>query len=219
MAEKVWKGPAQFRPFLHPVNDLEPWPGNPRDGNIAEIAASLKRFGQLKTVVADEGTNPDGWPRIVAGHHVVEAARLLGWTHVAVVSNDFDDEHEARAFLLADNRTGDLGRYDNDLLAAQLTAYAAVSTDWAGTGWDQEAYEERLTALRGDTDALAKRGQRTHRDPGLKDVTLTYTPDQLRDFENYVGIVQRELALGDVAVSEVVVQALRKVAAGLITGE
>lgn len=95
------------------VDVLRPMRGNPRVGDVEAVKRSLEAFGQRKPIVAQtDGT-------IIAGHHLHAAAVALGWSEVAVVFVD-DDEAMARAFNLADNRTGDLGRYDNDLLAQSL---------------------------------------------------------------------------------------------------
>jgi hypothetical protein len=97
--------------LAQPVAELKLLPGNPRRGNIDAVAKSLERFGQRKPVtVTADGT-------VTAGNHTLQAARQLGWTHIAVVTED-DDDRTAKAWALADNRIGDLGEYDDaDLLA------------------------------------------------------------------------------------------------------
>lgn len=117
-------------------------------GDVGAISESLKRFGQLRPVVV-RGS------RIVAGHHVVLAARALGWSHVAVLDVEFADEDEARAFLIADNRTAELGWTDDALLVAQLEALESRD----GTGYS----EEDLDDLREQLAALNRLDN--HRDP------------------------------------------------------
>lgn len=76
---------------------------------------SYERFGQRKAIVAtSDGT-------VIAGNHQLEAARQLGWDEIAVVFVD-DDLDTARAYALADNRVGDLGSYDQALLADLIGA-------------------------------------------------------------------------------------------------
>ena len=50
---------------------------------------------------------------------MVRAARWLGWTEIAANVVELDDA-AATGFMLADNRTSDLGGYDDALLAAIL---------------------------------------------------------------------------------------------------
>jgi len=83
--KRVWEGNETLRRTLVPAGDLRPHPRNPRRGNVDAVAGSLERFGQQRPILA----LPDG--TIVAGHHVVQAAAALGWTHVAVVRSDLTD--------------------------------------------------------------------------------------------------------------------------------
>ena len=116
-----------------PIDRLTPHPYNPREGDIGAIAESLKQFGQYRTVVATtEGI-------ILAGHHVVKAAEALGWTHVAVTFLDVN-ETEATKILLVDNRTSDLGTYDDDALRRAVLSV----TESTGTGWSQEDVQSLL---------------------------------------------------------------------------
>src|SRR5262249_42879031 len=70
----VWKGPDQPRPFLVPLGSLEPFPGNPRRGDIVSLRDSLKRFGQPRPALADPALGDGGRLRLVAGHHLALAA-------------------------------------------------------------------------------------------------------------------------------------------------
>lgn len=124
MSAMTWRGADELRPVLVLLEDLRAHPDNPRRGDVEEIRGSLRRFGQQRPILA----TPDGM--IVAGHHVHEAARLEGWTHVAATITDLTGD-EITAYLLADNRTGDLGYYDEDDLAARL----GTIDDYAGTGY------------------------------------------------------------------------------------
>lgn len=141
-AERTWKGAAALVPFLVPIADLEDFPGNARLGDVTVLAESLERFGQLKPVVSD-GT------RTVSGHHIRRAAASLGWTHVAVIDHSFADEAEQLAFNVADNRTADLGTYDQQLLLAQLETLLEADALY-GTGFSNEdvaAFEQQMAEL------------------------------------------------------------------------
>jgi ParB-like chromosome segregation protein Spo0J len=122
-----------------PIADLKPLPGNPRKGNVDAVARSLARFGQRKPIVC----RPDG--TIIAGNHTWQAARKLGWDEIAVV-RVADDDEEAFAFALADNRTAELGGYDTDALAAMLAEVAHDADLLASTGYTPED----VAALYGD---------------------------------------------------------------------
>lgn len=101
-----------------PIDQLRPLEGNPRRGDVAAVARSLKRFGQRKPIVARE----DG--TVVAGNHTLAAALELGWSELAVVRVG-DDEATAKAYALADNRTSALGSFDMGDLAAMVAEVEA----------------------------------------------------------------------------------------------
>lgn len=81
-------------PRLHPEEQLE------------RLAASIKRFGQTRPVLARRANM-----MIVAGHGVTEACRRAGLAEVDVLLWDVDQE-TADAFMLGDNRFAQLGRDD-----------------------------------------------------------------------------------------------------------
>lgn len=110
-----------------PIDRLTPHPLNPREGDIGALTQSLKTFGQYRTVVA----TTDGI--ILAGHHVIQAAKALGWTHIDVTFIDCD-EIQATKILLVDNRTSDLGTYNDELLRK---AVLETSNNHA-TGWQPD---------------------------------------------------------------------------------
>lgn len=157
----VWEGAKALRRFLVPIASLEPFPGNPRRGDVDAIRASLRRFGQVLPVLVDPALAADGRTRIVARHHLTLAAIEEGWTHVAALAHEFASEDEARAFMVADNRVHDLGPgYDFELLLAQLDAiHSTVGLD--GTGFGEGSFAEinaeieRLAARLAAPDAFA----------------------------------------------------------------
>ena len=117
------------------IDTLMPLPGNPRKGNVEAIMASYKEFGQVKPIVAKD--NGDGTSTVIAGNHQLEAAKRLGWKHIAVVHIDMDDK-QATAFALADNRTVELGHTDPEMLNDLLSTITDDYTDLLdGLGWDE----------------------------------------------------------------------------------
>ncbi len=125
-----------------PVDDLDLLPGNPRIGDVDAVAASYRRFGQRKPIVARRG--PDGRGVVLAGNHQLQAARQLGWDRIAVVWVD-DDDATASAYALADNRTAELGGYDDAALAALITQVADHDAALlADTGWADDAVADLL---------------------------------------------------------------------------
>lgn len=116
------------------ISTLVPLEKNPRKGNIEAIVASYREFGQLKPIVIRP--NLDGTSTVIAGNHQLQAAKKLGWTHIAAVAFEVDDSR-AVAFALADNRTSELGYTDPFSLneAIQITG-DDFSDLYDSLGWD-----------------------------------------------------------------------------------
>ncbi len=91
-------------------------PANPRlhnEKNLAAIKDSLTRYGQQKPVVVDAKNF------VIAGNGTVAAARELGWKTVDVVRTELKGTL-AKAFAIADNRTGELSSWDEAQLLQQI---------------------------------------------------------------------------------------------------
>ena len=130
-----------LKPLAYPVDKLQHLDGNPRVGNVEAVAKSYDKFGQRKPIVATK----DG--TVISGNHQLAAAKQLGWDKIAVLFTD-DDELTAKAFALADNRTSDLGTYDDDFLADMLGSVASDLDMLEATSFT----EKDLFNLIGNTD-------------------------------------------------------------------
>ena len=136
------------------VEDLRPFDGNPRIGDVTEIAKSLRKSGQYRPIVVRRDTM-----EILAGNHTWKAAKHLGWPTIAVTFVDGIDDEQAKRIVLADNRYADLGEYDE---AALLDLLNSMS-DLTGTGYDgdflnaliEEAGEEGSTEVSPDLGHVA----------------------------------------------------------------
>jgi ParB-like chromosome segregation protein Spo0J len=124
-AESVHKIDQELLRFAMPIADLTPDPVNANlhdDASIAGIASSLEVFGQDQPIVAQR--RPDGVLLVRKGNGRLEAAKQLGWTHVACVVIDEGDTR-ATARSLADNQTARLSKWDDATLARLLDAVQA----------------------------------------------------------------------------------------------
>jgi hypothetical protein len=125
---------ASLTDLLCDISMLVPLENNPRRGNVDAIMASYREFGQLKPIVVRP--NADGSSTVIAGNHQLQAAKKLGWTHIAAVKFEVDDSR-AVAFALADNRTNELGYTE---ASALNSAIQDISPDYSNLledlGWD-----------------------------------------------------------------------------------
>ncbi len=124
------------------IDSLQGLPGNPRIGDVDAVAASLEKFGQRKPIVVrkDDGT-------IIAGNHTWQAAKKLGWKEIAVAYVG-DDDTTAQAYALADNRTAELGSYDEQALKDLIDKVAAVDPELVRiSGWSDDAVKELMDKI------------------------------------------------------------------------
>lgn len=111
-----------LRPFAIPVDSLTSLVGNPRRGDVDALVEILRKFGQRQILTARR--HDDGTLELTVGNHRWLAAKHLGWSHVAVIVCD-DDDQEARAWSLAENHSHDMGDYD----AAELAEFISTVED------------------------------------------------------------------------------------------
>jgi DNA modification methylase len=133
---------ADLKALTTPIHDLELLPGNPRRGDVEAVRKSLAAFGQRKPIVVRRDDKV-----VIAGNHTLQAARLLGWTEIAVVWVD-DDETTSKAFALADNRTADLGTYDDIALAELIGQVGSIDPELLeASGWGQQDVQDLLDGM------------------------------------------------------------------------
>ena len=161
MSRRRWEGAEELRALLRPVGRLRADPENARlhgPENGAAIAASLRAHGQRKPIVVDPGGT------CVAGSGTLAAAVELGWTHLAVVTDDRAPELR-RAYAVADNRTAELATWDParlDEVVREAEAAGRLDTTGFASLEDLDAVLEQAKA------ALAASGEPPGEDPGAE---------------------------------------------------
>jgi len=130
---------SDLQNLAHPITELQLLPGNPRRGDIEAVKRSLEAFGQRKPIVVRRSDSV-----VIAGNHTLQAAQALGWSKIAVVWVD-DDEVTSKAFALADNRTAELGDYDEEALADLINDVGSLNPGLLeSSGWDDKSVQELL---------------------------------------------------------------------------
>jgi ParB-like chromosome segregation protein Spo0J len=127
----------------------KPHPRNPRIGNVDAVAESLLEHGQFKPIVVNKR---NGF--IAAGHHTWLGARKNGWPEISVVWIDVTEQQHLK-IMLADNKTSDMGTYDDAVLAEIL----AGMEDLSGTGYSAAELQDLIDSVNavdaGDTGQSA----------------------------------------------------------------
>lgn len=132
---------------LVPISALVPHPQNYRrhpQEQLDHLALSLQTNGFYRPVVTAHDLT------ILAGHGIVQAARLVGIDPVPVHRTRYRlDDPEALKILVGDNESPRLARNDDAALAELLVQIRDESeAGLEGTGWDEEALAVLSEAIR-----------------------------------------------------------------------
>lgn len=115
-----------------PIDKITPYGKNPRinDDAVQYVAESIKEFGFINPILLDANGV------IMAGHTRLKAAKKLGLKEVPVVYVDDLNEEQAKAFRLADNKTGEFAEWDTTLLEQELAEILDLDMSLFGFGED-----------------------------------------------------------------------------------
>jgi DNA modification methylase len=126
-----------------PIDELRPWPGNPRKmpaEEMRKLRRSLEQFGMVQPLVVRGAGGI-----VVGGHQRLEAAKALGLTRVPVVYVELS-EPEAKALNLALNRIS--GEWDLPKLGQLLEELqASPDVDELLSGFGANEIDKLLAEL------------------------------------------------------------------------
>ena len=106
--------------------------------NMAAIAASLQRFGQVEPLVVQASTK-----QVIGGNGRLTVMRELKWKTCSIVEVDVDN-NEATALGIALNRTGELAEWDLETLGTLIGSLE--DTERLITGFSQGEIDNLLNA-------------------------------------------------------------------------
>jgi len=125
------------------LSAVKPNPKNPRlhsPDQLRRLEKSLEDFGYAKGSMV---VNRDGY--LLSGHGMYEAMREEGYTQADFILVDLPPG-EAEAFMIADNRLGDLSTWDLPLLNAEIAELQDLDVEIESTGFELDELED----FRGD---------------------------------------------------------------------
>ncbi len=141
-----------------PLADLQRWPRNPKRHDLALLVRSVGRFGFVNPVLIDERSG-----RLVVGHGRLEILQRMKdegqapperikveggeWLIPVIRGIRFNSDQEAEAYLVADNRTTELGGWDDEALAALLQELAEDEELLESTGFDTADLDALLAQI------------------------------------------------------------------------
>jgi len=142
--------------------------------SIDAIAAMLQEFGQrVPIVVQRQGMiTRDGNGR-------VEAARKLGWTHIAALVVDESDARSI-AYAIGANRTPELSEWNMETLREEFNELSELGFDLSSLGYNNDDLENLLGEFEvEEVEPPVLDGDK----PPFQQVTLTFHNEQFPVFE------------------------------------
>lgn len=103
---------------------------------VEKLKASILEFGFLTPCLIDSDYN------IIAGHGRVMAAKDLGFESVPCVFIEGLTDEQRRAYILADNRLGELGEWDMNIVFSELRELEDADFDISLTGFSLDIETE-----------------------------------------------------------------------------
>ena len=133
------------------LEKLRPYERNAKKhgaGQIEKLKASILEFGFLTPCLIDSDYN------LIAGHGRVMAAKELGIKTVPCVFIEGLSDEQRRAYILADNRLGELGEWDMELVFDELKELDDLGFDIELTGFEMPEEIPEVIEDNFDEDAI-----------------------------------------------------------------
>lgn len=145
-----------------PLSDIVEADNNPKDHDIGQIYQSIKRFGFTQPIMMNEKTG-----KLLAGHGRLQTLQTMkdagekvpnrikekdgDWLVPVLKGISFEDDMEAQAYLIADNRLTELGGWNTGDLVESLQEMIENGLDLDGIGYDFEDLENLVLDIDRDT--------------------------------------------------------------------
>ena len=135
------------------IEKIKPYENNAKihgAEQVEKLKASIEEFGFLTPCLIDKNYN------LIAGHGRVMAAKEIGMEKVPCVFIEGLTEAQRKAYTLADNRLGELGEWDMELVISELEELQAMDFDIELTGFEMPEEEESEDEEPGEFDDIEK---------------------------------------------------------------
>ena len=126
---------------LAPIDTIKPFPNNPRklsETAIEKVAQSIQEFGFRQPIVIDKDRI------IVVGHTRYRASKKLGYKKVPITIAENLTKEQINAYRIADNRTNEEAKWDEELLKMELKELDYKDFDLKMTGFDDKQINDLL---------------------------------------------------------------------------
>ena len=141
-----------------PLSEIVEADKNPKDHDIGQIYQSIKRFGFTQPIMMNENTG-----KLLAGHGRLQTLQQMKqggekvparikekdgqWLVPVLKGIAFEDDMEAQAYLIADNRLTELGGWNTGELVDTLQELVEGGLSLDGVGYDFDDLETMVTQI------------------------------------------------------------------------
>ena len=141
-----------------PLSKIVEADSNPKDHDIGQIYQSIKRFGFTQPIMINENTG-----KLLAGHGRLQTLQQMKqagektpnrikekddeWLVPVLKGISFEDDMEAQAYLIADNRLTELGGWNTGELVETLQDLIEGGLDLDGVGYDFDDLESMVNQI------------------------------------------------------------------------
>ena len=141
-----------------PLSEIVEADTNPKDHDIGQIYQSIKRFGFTQPIMINENTG-----KLLAGHGRLQTLQQMKqagektpnrikekddeWLVPVLKGISFEDDMEAQAYLIADNRLTELGGWNTGELVETLQDLIEGGLDLDGVGYDFDDLESMVNQI------------------------------------------------------------------------
>ena len=134
------------------LSEITPYEKNPRNNDeaVSAVVASIRKFGFIGAIILNKDKV------IINGHTRVKACKQLGMETIPAVIVDHLTPEQENALRIADNKTGEIAEWNEELLRAELKALQDAGFEVGELGFDDDELEKLLqgedTVSLGETD-------------------------------------------------------------------
>lgn len=177
------------------INEIIPYKNNPREipaESVQKVMKSIREFGNNQPIVVDNDNV------IVVGHTRWKALKNLGEKEAYIIKKEFK-KSDAIAYRIMDNRSGEESKWDNKLLASELSILKEENFDLDLTGFNITEIENltndkelnfKANTNSADFDVEFPQDLEVSH---VKMVQLFLNKDTEKDFRIWVGELQKQL--------------------------
>lgn len=203
-----------FKPIITSIDKIEMWKDNPRvisEEAVDAVYKSIQKFGFLGAILVNQDNI------IINGHTRYMAAIKAGFKSLPVQKIVADEVH-FRAINIADNKTAEFSKWDDELLRDSIFTIESMDEEFLDViAYTDEEIEDILSVS--DIDEEETKKPKKKKDKGISDrsnvkmVQIFFNSEAFKEFNEQCEDLKEEL--GTESVTEVVAIAIQSMHEGL----